>query len=400
MSKSCFPTPTIAPFHRLYVYDSLMMNAQRWSLAHDYHRRRQNVHYQALNQPGIVCGLGVRLIDAPESTEARFRDQRWIEIQPGMAIDVEGNVIVVDPKIDRCYRIAAKAPTIGTITVYVVVSYVEPEKPLYQHPPETLQEQFRFDQKTTPPAPHEVELCRIQIGSDFIQLQHPQDVFFPKQNQLDLRYRQQAQIRPLTVVTAAQVGETSSYYQGSTQANLSAFMRSVSALYPPLQGDPKIGQVTLQLRSNATEYDLLYLTDSQLLQSSANELDALKKYLSTGGVILIETAPDTQKVSTLIDCITQQLETPLQTWKEMQNHPLRSQPFLFANLPTIAGEIIHLWNGGGVILVSGNLSAAWGGDEALNLCRNEIRSAQELGINILNFAYCCRHMTRLLQSDQ
>jgi fatty acid desaturase len=35
-----------------------LMNADRWRRAHEYHHERQNIHYQSLNQPGIVCGWG------------------------------------------------------------------------------------------------------------------------------------------------------------------------------------------------------------------------------------------------------------------------------------------------------------------------------------------------------
>lgn len=101
MVHQLYSSPPINPLQRLHVYNSLMMNAERWQLAHEYHRHRQNVHYQSLNEPGIVCGLGVRVIVPPDDAPARFRDQRWLEIQPGIAIDLEGNPIIVDPSIDR-----------------------------------------------------------------------------------------------------------------------------------------------------------------------------------------------------------------------------------------------------------------------------------------------------------
>jgi hypothetical protein len=398
MSKPYFPTPTIAPFHRLHVYDSLMMNAQRWLLAHNYHRRRQNVHYQALNQPGIVCGLGVYLIDSPETTEARFRDQRWIEIQPGIAIDVEGNIIVVNPETDRSKRIAAKAPTIGTLTVYVVVSYVEPENPAYQHPPETLQEQFRFDQKTTPPTAHEIELCRIQLGPGTVQIEHPTNVLFPGINQLDFRHRVQAQARSLAVVTAAQVElPYLSKPQEQTCENLASLMASVRVLYPPLQGNPEVGRVGLEADSTVMAYDLLYLTSSQLMQSSTTQLETLSQYLTTGGVMLIEATSNDSEISSTINCITYQLEVSLQSWQTLEkDHPLRSQPFLFAALPTLNQEPIQMWTGGGIVFVAGELSSTWGVDELYSRPRNEIRTAQEFGINLLQFAHQRRHMTQLL----
>ncbi|MBE9183037.1 hypothetical protein IQ268_31370, partial [Oculatella sp. LEGE 06141] len=42
-----FPPPAIAPFDRLNAFNGLMITAERWKRAHDYHRQRQNAHYQA-----------------------------------------------------------------------------------------------------------------------------------------------------------------------------------------------------------------------------------------------------------------------------------------------------------------------------------------------------------------
>ena len=99
-----FPSPTIAPMQRQQVRDGLLLTAERWQRAHDYQRKRQNLHYQSINQPGIVCGLGVRVIPAPEEVAAQYRDNRWVQIQPGIAIDLEGNPIVVPHQIN--FRIA------------------------------------------------------------------------------------------------------------------------------------------------------------------------------------------------------------------------------------------------------------------------------------------------------
>ncbi|NJK77505.1 MAG: hypothetical protein HC942_30780 [Microcoleus sp. SU_5_6] len=251
MTHQSFPTPPIDPFERLHIYDGLMMNKKRWELAHNYHRRRQNVHYQSLNQPGIVCGLGVKLIAPPPEVAAKFRDGRWLEIQSGIAIDLEGNPIVVDEAIDRKYRIKTDAPVTGTLTVYLVVSYVEPDNPEQQQNTETLREWFRFDEKTHPPTAKEIELCRIELKPGTVKLENPADVLFPSFNQLDLRYRIQAQARPQAVIKVAQLKhkETNDEYNTAKQKlsdryreNLSFLIQSVAALYPHLQAETEIRQ--------------------------------------------------------------------------------------------------------------------------------------------------------------
>jgi hypothetical protein len=400
MNDVRFPAPPVTPLKRLYVYDSLMMNAQRWAIAHEYHRHRQNVHYQSLNQPGIVHGLGVSLVEAPDSTRAEFRDNRWIEIQPGIAIDVEGNVIVVDEAIDRHYRIAAKPPKTGTITIYVVVSYVDPQPLDHQHP-EILQEQFRFDQKTTPPEAHEVELCRIQLAANFVQLTTPDDVFFPQQNQLDLRYRLQAQAKPLATVSIAEVKPYSSkFLEATVGSSLTFLSQSTPALYPTLQSiadsDP------LPIDANTIDpYDLLYLGASQLSDLSGAEQDTLNVYLKQGGTLFIELPLDHEfAIANLHTWIAQVFQTSLTPWQALPlDHPLRSRPFLFAALPELDQTPLQLWSGGGVILVAGALSTAWAPDRHLARSRQDLRTAHELGINILQFAWRRHQLTQLMTND-
>ena len=407
MTYQSFPPPPIDPFKRLHIYDGLMMNRQRWLLAHDYHRRRQNVHYQSLNQPGIVCGLGVRLITPPAEVASKFRDRRWLEIQPGIAIDVEGNPIVVDEATDRTYRIKTEAPVTGTLTVYLVVSYVEPENPERQQDTEVLREWFRFDEKTHPPSPKEIEVCRIELQPGTVKLENPTDVLFPEFNQLDLRYRIQAKARPQAVIKIAQMKqkETGDGYDKDRQKlsdryleNISFLIQSVAALYPHLQADTKIGQISLQALKSVAAYDLLYLADWQIVELDEAEIYTLNTYLKTGGIILMDSPTNNEfLVGSIKHIITQELETDLHSWQELsRNHPLRSQPFLFAALPNINQSPVQVWQGGGIILVIGTLSNSWGLDDG-SLNRNDIRTAQELGINFLHFALCRRQMTQLIQ---
>jgi hypothetical protein len=72
---------------------------------------------------------------------------------------------------------------------------------------------------------------------------------------------------------------------------------------------------------------------------------------------------------------------------------------LFAALPSFNQQPIHLLYGGGIVLVLGDLCAAWGLDEQLSLSRENIRTAQELGINILHFAWRRRQLTQLSRQD-
>jgi hypothetical protein len=403
-----FPPPLADPLKRLHVYDGLMMNTRRWLTADAYHRRRQNLQYQSISQPGVVCGLGVRVIESPDSVDARFRDQRWIEIQPGIAIDLEGNPIVVDASPDRRFRIEARPASGKSLTVYVVVSYFEPLSA--QPSDETVREWFRFNQITTPPDGTQIELCRIELR-ETVQLKQPIDVLYPEFNQLDFRYRLQAKARPQAVVRAAQLRPSAGFDEASDLAtyslyrnsleNLTELIRSVASLYPSLQGDPEVRQVSPLV--DLDDYHLLYLPDGQVLdQFGDRELTALQQYLQKGGGLLIETPPASlqslDRIGQRLQQISPDAQTQVTSWEDLApDHALRRSPFLFGLLPSVQGNRVQLYSSGSVVLVEGRLSPAWGLAEGLLLPRSEIRTAQELGINILHLVWQRRQFTHLLQ---
>ena len=456
------PSPKIQPFERLQVQDGLLMNADRWRRAHEYHRQRQNVHYQSLNQPGIVCNLGVRLISAPAEISTQYRDGRWVQIQPGMAIDLLGNIIVVPEPID--FRITTDPMTEEPVMVYIVVTYVDPEKLRSREQREFIKETFRIDEKTNPPGELEVELCRILLQPDIekqgyapIQLENPTDVFFPQKNALDLRYRTQARSRPQALVRVAQINPLPSS-DLKTSSNLSYLLQSVAALYPALEGADEVGQMTLQLEEKAEktklpDYDLLFLTYQRSRLLKKPQWEALENYIKAGGVLLIEVPTEGTNIKELtgveqelkkaianfannangeeselsamrpgleaelnvvqtdleqeIDNLSlafkgfaQKIGTPLELLDRLpRSHPLRTQPFLFAALPTINEQPIQLLTGGGIIVIIGNLSIAWGLDETLSIPRETIRTAQEMGINILHFAWRRRQLMQAMQAE-
>ncbi|NJL64663.1 MAG: DUF4159 domain-containing protein [Methylacidiphilales bacterium] len=385
----------MTPFERLQAADGLLINAIRWRKAHDYHRLRQNVHYQSLNQPGIVCGLGVRIIPAPRNIEGQFRDNRWVQIQPGIAIDLLGNLIVV-PEVFP-FRIATEVRGADAVLVYLVASYVDPNELRRSSQKDIVQETFRIDEKSTLPTSSEIELCRVLLQPGEVTVTPPLDVFFPGYNNIDLRYRVQAQSRPQALVRMAQVNNNDKECARNF-FNLSYLLQSVESLYPSLRGTEEVGQATWS--ENLQEYDILYLTGKQALTLNGNEFENLKNYLNLGGVLLVDAPLDATPLIESINALAQQLESPLRALEEQRrDHPLRTKPFLFAALPIVNQQPIQILTGGGIILVMGNIGSIWGLDSKLSLPRLTIRTAQELGINILLYAWKRRQFIGLQQED-
>jgi len=356
---------------------------------------RQNAHYQSLNQPGIVCGLGIRVISAPKKVEAQFQDNRWVQIQPGIAIDLFGNLIVVPEAFP--FHIATELHGSDAVLVYLVASYVDPDELRRSAPKDVVQETFRIDEKSTLPTSSEIELCRILLQSGEVTITPPVDVFFPGYNNIDLRYRVQAQSRPQALVRMAQVNNVDKECARSF-FNLAYLLQSVESLHPSLRGGEEVGQVNLS--ENLQEYDLLYLTGKQSLTLNSTEFENIKTYLNLGGVLLVDAPLDGNALIESINALARQLESPLRPLEEQRrDHPLRTKPFLFAALPMVNQQPIQILTGSGIILVIGDIASIWGLDSSLSLPRITIRTGQELGINILQYAWKRRQFIGLQQED-
>lgn len=449
-----YPPPDIYPLERFMVRDGMLLNAEGWKRTQEYHRQRQNLHYQSLFQPGIVRGLGVCAIAAPDSISAQYRDDRWVQIQPGIAIDVKGNPIIVDQPIE--FRIASEATT-EIIKVYLVISYVDPDTLHYQNHQDWAVETFRINEKNSPPNPDEIELCRMMISVDTVQIKPAVNVFDPDVNELDLRYRVPVKLRSPETIRIAQILQENTEDLQIAE-NLSSLLNSVSVLHPRRISVEPLEEITLnsltellpnqQLSSVLIpEYCLLYARYSQVIFWNDSQINYLKSHLDQGTVLLIEASSEDMQVNDINSVIQelkqaitelkftrdmnnrQDLEAELRSCeselmqrldvairpvenlaKRLQNtvpysgtierhHRLKTKPFLFSDLPVINHEEISIFNWGSVILLIGSLSLGWGIQDRISLSRESLRTAQEFGINILDFAHQKYWLSQLQLSD-
>ncbi|MBD2576483.1 DUF4159 domain-containing protein [Oscillatoria sp. FACHB-1406] len=406
MNHSFFPPPSIdpeqklRPLERLQVYDSLMITAELWNVAHKYLRQRQNLHYQALHQPGIIYGLGVKPIPIPADVIRESRSDCWVEIQPGVAVDWEGNPIIVSEPITFFIRVP-KASVENPPPAYLLISYRDPEELNAPRESAVVREYFRIDQKTELTNPGELELCRVRWSQGANSVVAPSDVLDPEVNQLDLRYRLRAQLHPQGIVRVGTVNASGSEIYNE---NWACLMRSVAVLYPNLVGDDAIARVELDIDASYSfleqlkQYDILYLPPSLDSNLAMQQIHCLRYYLNAGGVILVEIPSDCPPPDYLVLLYDGRTQSQAPSWQTQlpRDHPIRNHPFLFAALPQLEQGAIEVWYRDGIILLKGELSAAWGLDERLSLPRSEIRTAQEFGINLLHFAWKRRELRQLL----
>lgn len=454
--------PNINPLTRLSVADGLLIDAERWQLAHNYHHQRQNAHFQSLNQPGIVSDMGVLLIDPPDDIPSQYRDGRWLQIQPGIAIDLFGNLIVIPEPVD--FRIISEVVGNRPQPVYIVASYVDPDHLTASNNGhrDIVTETFRIDEKNTPPAEWEVELARISLTQDPVTLAIASNVCFPQANQLDLRYRPQARSRSQATVHLAQI-LLNSPEDEQIHSDLTYLNQAIAALYSPWQGSDNVRQFNLNTAIDIREmiaYDILFLKSYPSRSLTPQTMYSLQQYIAMGGVLVVERVIEGEKVEELMELqqqlyeaiarlnkmislaptadnqefLTDQMQikqslqeelvaveetlhqeirtlaTEFQTLAEWSgetlkditelspHHPLKTQPFLFSALPSIQDKPLKLFLSNGIILIIGDLSPAWGINRHLCLPRETIRTAQEMGINIVHYAHQRRTLTQLQKS--
>jgi hypothetical protein len=393
MSSSPLPLPDLIPLTRLNVHDNLRVNAERWSLAHEYHRQRQNIYYQSLWQPGIVYGLGVKHIPAPATTAPLFRDQCWLEIQPGLAIDEKGNPIVVSPQDDRTYHLVLPNLSRPSQILHLVLRYVDPNGLDIPQANDRVLERFRFDQYIDKIAPHEIELCRITLSQHNSKIGMPPNPLQPGSNELDLRHRPQAQLRPPKWMTLGYLESL----PNQKRESLGVLAEAMTALYPQLQGALELSPLSeftpAQLSERLDRLDVAFLDAQGLMRSqqppTENILPNLTQYLRQGGNLIIETPQITPEIQQTL----QRLKRHLNLQKVPLEHEVRRRPFWFGEWPTQVNRSLELYMDEGIWLFVGSITEAWSGQ---GLQRHEIRSFHEWGINVLHHCWMRRHLKALL----
>lgn len=414
------PTTHTSPLQRIQVNDGMLITADHWKIAHSYHQQRQAIYYEALHQSGIVSGLGVNVGPVPENAPSKYRQPRWLTIQPGLAMDNKGNPILV-ANAESCYL---SAQPVHETTIYIVLKHSEKSSQSA-----IVQEAFQILEKDVPAEADEVELCRVRLGAGDVAIAPPDDVFAPALNQLDLRHRQR--VRPRSQLTAS----VSAWSQRSPIiAQFEALFATLPGLYPSLLG---------QVRTDALQSDLTHFSYDEFYQLERSDQHEIAQYLQQGGVVLVETVSEKlselyqvetelrealassrrgsttalhtsaeQEITEIKACIDDavtELTEPLLAFmdeEELEFKPLsmdyvlRLQPFSFCRLPTLNGRPIGLYGWEGLLLLIGPLPQAWSVSANLDLPREEIRSAQELGVNLLNFAAQRRRMHQWLRSGE
>ncbi len=121
---------------RVNPFQGLVIDADTWRAAHNSPRDQQRLQLLAFHKAGIIEGLGVTANDPPDLS---------VNINPGIAIDPEGNVIIV-PQTQR-YRLQIRERGV----IYLVIQFREVPTGPYQPPeggqPTRILEAYRIQER-------------------------------------------------------------------------------------------------------------------------------------------------------------------------------------------------------------------------------------------------------------
>ena len=385
---------------RVNPFPGLVIDADTWRDAHSYHRDQLRLHLLAFHMVGIVGGLAVTANDPPDLS---------VTIQQGVAIDPEGNVIIV-PQAQR-YQLQTHQKGI----VYLVIQFREIPAAPYQPPeggqPTRITEAYRIQERDKLPDEPYLELARIDFDPAGETIRDAKAGPKPGKNEIDLTFRREA--RPVVEVAAAAaapvaeqkepvmleasppgekvtighavLGEASKELQVAGWQNLIKEMNRQNRFVVDLeQNIPLIGDMG--------RYTMVYLTGNSRFELNAEQQTALGDSLESGGVIFgegfsgseEEESKGAREFGLAFNRLATQLKCKLETVQ--RGHPLLSVVHLFSEVPPGAAPGMLL-EGGHMVYSGSDYAMGWqGGHQNHPLSRDIIRNVFEMGTNIVAFA--------------
>jgi len=380
---------------KVNAFQGLVIDADAWRDAHNYHRDHLRLHLLAFHHVGIMEGLGVSASSPPDLS---------VTVEPGIGVDPEGNVIVV------AQRQRYKLQTSKGGPVYLVIQFREVPGEPYQPPnggqPTRLLDAYRIQEREKPPTEAYLELARIDFDPARNVIADAKTPQRPGKNEIDLRYRvvavaptpperistppprvetTPAVARPQTVLIghAVLAGDKDLHLEG-----LQNVARGMSAQF----GLQVSVQASMPLDQSLKACALLYLTGTGKFEADSGQQAALAAFLQSGGAIVGEGCSEgdesasrgAKEFGLAFNQLAGQLKRRLEVVK--RGHPILSALHLFSAVPqgTENGMIME---GGNIVYSGSDYGCAWqGGRQNQPLSREIIRASFEMGDNFLAYA--------------
>ncbi len=357
------------PIHHLKPVDGIAITADVWQEAHDHHRLELRYHARFAHGAGILHGLRVLPSDPVDT---------GVYVEPGMAVDSEGNLIIVPEAVRFDF-----GEMTGALRLTLSYGESEPRGGLNASDPNLLYvtSAFSIEAHPAPPNTPHVELARVFRDHRAAPLRAPLHADSPGNNEIDTRYRQELQPllrnQPALPLAVGTIGASPNDWFALRVRGIRAAARACAhharALRPVVD--------TLNDFHALPNYAFLYLCLAEAAPPSVDTLTAVYNFLNAGGSVLAEC----QAMNVLED-LAQSLGVTLQALPS--DHALLASPYLFAAPPAgnTDGDVRIGQLGKGQILLSSRDYAALFAGMRHNApaSREDIRAAHEFFENILS----------------
>ena len=381
-------------FKRVNPFPGLAIDADTWRDAHNYNRDQQRLHNLMFHNIGIVTGLEVTENDPPDMS---------VNIQPGAAIDPEGNTIIV--RNIYHYQIQNRDKE----TIYLIIQFREILEGPYQPPeggqPTRIVDGYRIQERDNLPEEPHLELARIELDPKEGVIRSSSNRLHPTTNEIDLNYRKEAsqapaQTKPESTTEPApdttvsrkeiHIGQvnTNGTNDGLNLHGLRNMARELELHYNwSVELEENVG-----LDDNIKRFTILYMAGGKNFSLSEEQYAALEGFLRSNGVLFAEDCGEDMPAGTkrnkngpVYDEIVNKFHVELQNVE--QDDMLLSNVNVFSEIPqgTKSGIFIKKDN---IIYSNNDYGCAWqGGYKGNPISRDAIRSAFEMGANIADYAY-------------
>jgi hypothetical protein len=372
---------------RVNPFQGLVIDADTWQDAHNYHRDQQRLHLLTFHGTGIVQGLEVAANSPPDLS---------VIIHPGIAVDPEGNIIIV-PQNQR-YQLQTRQKGV----IYLVIQFREIPSGPYQPPesgqPTRILEAYRIQEREKLPTEPHLELARIDFDPNLEVIKDAESSSKPAKNEIILSFRQEATpaAAPVKITSLA---ETTNHSQETFTIAHAVLGESKSDLHCVglrnlireinRQHDLVVNlKENVPIDSNLNHFSLLYLTGNSQFELSTEQQAALSNFLKSGGFILGDgcsegagEARGAKDFGLAFNKLATQLNCKLEFVQ--RGHGLLSASYLFSEIPQ-GTEPAMLLAGGQMACSGSDYGCAWqGGYQDKPLPRDIIRNSFEMGANII-----------------
>ncbi|MEM9117497.1 MAG: hypothetical protein AAGD09_06395 [Cyanobacteria bacterium P01_F01_bin.56] len=349
---------------------------------------------QELDQPEKLQTASGEPISDRVQEDCRFIQRREFELQPEdvelcriqLQFDsphVQNAESVHFPEVntlDLRHRLTAQARPQQVVKMAQCVMGTHPER----HIPGSLMAMTRGTTALFPALQSDRSLCIVSQDALNAHLGHRQtpDLLLEQLNDCQLTHLPQPLLAPLLVPGQERLG------QYLKQGGVLLITLNDDRL-PPLETIyQELSAALADLNADSTADDR---TDDELRSQLTNRLHQVQYHIHdrVNGLC--------QQVQTF----AQQLGYSLSGDGTIdRHHPLKASPFTFSTWPTVGDHPLRLFCWNGIVLAIGPFFELWEAErKGEGRSRPDIRTAQELAINLLHYAWSHHHLTQLQRGE-